>query len=275
MIRKDLLDFQYYLNRLSMFMKESYGITEQVEIFYQQLKRVNEEYDYFFDQLDIFNVQNKELPSNYVSSLIDKVAAIFGCYRHFTINLEGTDIDINLTNEDFITYIKCQIVKQNFDGTREQLKRIYTTIEEKETIKSEDSLDLILVYMLNPTPENTLQCTIYWVNFTDYSENLQKLFLAGYLTIESMGVLYNRLLQNIDTLSVFADVGETYADSFYYFAGQDKDYFFVESESKYYQWHISDGQWDATSSEPSEGRFWGNLATEADLPTNMEGGYFA
>ena len=54
MIREDLLEFQYYLERLSKFMQESYGITGQVETFFQLLAEVNRYYDEFFAEMDCF-----------------------------------------------------------------------------------------------------------------------------------------------------------------------------------------------------------------------------
>lgn len=321
MIRKDLLEFKYYLDRLSMFMKESYGIQEQVEIFYQQLKQANEQFEYLFDQLDIFNVQDENIPENYVSALIDKIGVIFGCYRKFTIFLNNQYEEINLNDEDFIIYIKCQIVKQNFQGTREQLSAIYTTYEDGQVTKNK-LLDLIMVYVLYQVPTgsppvlNSVQCNIYWCNYSQYSENLLKLFLAGYLTIESMGILYNRLAQNINDLLIYADKVITLNDgdyhtlddtyyiwntntgwrasatsgsgedlgpitdtrelpnfgSFYLLSGRDGDYYKVGLD--YYVWSVSNNNW-VISNEPGSGTNWGELNSIDELPTSLNGGYFA
>ncbi len=320
MIREDLLEFQYYLNRLSMFMKESYGMQEQFEIFYQQLLQVNNEFDYLFDQLDIFNKQGKELPSTWVSKLIDKIGAIFGCYRKFTIFINNEYEELNLEDDEFIIYIKCQIVKQNFQGSREELSTIYSTFDDGKVTKG--LLDLLMVYVLYQTQSplllNSVQCNIYWSNYSQYSENLRKLFLAGYLTIESMGILYNRITQNIDGLGIFSSIvtlsdGDYYTmDTTYYiwnnktgwhesdtagsgqnkgtitdtaqlpnfgyfycFAGEDGDYYFVTSENNYYLWSTSTRTWGTSSTHPETGNNWGTVATLDDLPTTLEGGFFA
>ena len=258
MIREDLLQFKYYLDRLSMFMRESYGIQEHVEIFYQQLKRVNKEFDYLFDQLDIFNVQNKELPPDYISNLIDKIGAIFGCYRKFTIYLDGQYEELELDDKDFIIYIECQIVKQNFKGTREELSKIYKTYEEGEVTKG-SLLDLIMVYVLyqvptgNPPILNSIQCNIYWSNYSQYSENLLKLFLGGYLTIESMGILYNRLNQNINDLMIYADKITTLNDGDYY-----------TLDTTYYIWNYNTG-WRASATTGS-GTDLGTITDTRQLP---------
>ena len=260
MIRKDLLEFQYYLNRLSMFMKESYGMQEQFEIFYQQLLQVNNQFVYLFDQLDIFNTQDKELLDTWVSKLIDKIGAIFGCYRKFTIIINEKYEELNLDDYDFIIYIKCQIIKQNFKGTREELSYIYSTFDDGKVTKG--LLDLVMVYVLYQTQVplllNSVQCNIYWSNYSQYSDNLRKLFLAGYLTIESMGILYNRITQNIDGLGIFASI-VTLSDGDYYVMGG----------TTYYIWNNKTG-WHE-SNTPGNGENKGTITDTAQLPNF---GYF-
>ena len=191
MIRKDLLDFQYYLNRLSMFMKESYGIAEQNEIFYRQLYQVNTQFDKFFKNLDIWG--NDEIPSE----ALDLIGSIFGCYRNFTIKLNDSYVQIDLDDNDFILYIKCQIVKQNFKGTNEELIKLYTTYNKEGLLKLQ--FDYILLATVG-----SLNCRIYFSNFNDFSSNIQNLFDAGYLTIESMGINYDREKLNISSIATFA-----------------------------------------------------------------------
>ena len=201
MIRKDLLEFQYYLNRLSMFMKESYGITEQTELFYRQLKVVNEQFDIFFNNLKIFGDEIVHL-----SDFLDLIGSYFECYREFTIQLNGSYIQINLEdNSEFLDYIKCQIIKQNFKGTYEEIKRLYTHLENNQV--KQGLVDLQFDYILLKTSledTSSLNCRIYFTNFNTYSEQIQNLFLAGYLTIESMGINYVRACINIYDISIFA-----------------------------------------------------------------------
>lgn len=208
MIREDLLEFQYYLDKLSMFMKESYGITEQVEIFYRQLYEVNIKLDYFFSKLNIFENQI-EIPHD----ILDVIGSIFGLYRQFTIQVNNQDIQIDLNDEDFLTYIKCQIVKQNFKGTYEEIKKLYTTDDTQ-------ALYTGMNFIYNLT--ESMLCRIYFSNYTNYDTDIQNLFLAGYLTVESMGISYQRVLQNIGNLSMFAPEGEEDLPDYYYF---DKGYF--------------------------------------------------
>ncbi len=206
MIREDLLEFQYYLDRLSKFMQESFGINEQVRTFHSLLVQVDDFYNKFFRDISIFD-------SYYIGPnrniLLDKLGSIFGCQRHFTIpeydparwNVIIGFLDIDLEDEDFLVYIKAQIIKQNFNGTREELQTLYTTYEDGKLKKG--ILDLIFYYLQSPT-ETSAECYIYWSMDKEYSQNLQNLFLNGYLTIESMGILYHRSTADIGNFLTFA-----------------------------------------------------------------------
>lgn len=208
MIREDLLDFQYYLNRLSKFMQESYGINEQVETFYSLLKQANDFYDEFLKEANIFNSYN--VYSGY-NLLIDKLGAIFGCYRSFTIpqydpinwgQIIGY-ISINLDDHDFLIYIKCQIIKQNFNGTRNELQELYSTYQ--DGVYKEGILDLIFYYITHAGA--SAECYIYWdAPEGKYSNDLKNLFLNGFLTIESLGILYHRAAVNISNFENFVPI---------------------------------------------------------------------
>ena len=295
MIREDLLEFKYYMDRLSMFMKESHGIKEQVEIFFQQLAKVNEILDEYFSELDIFEL-NGEKEATSSSAILDKLGAIFGCYRRFTVSVpaQGTvtahNTDVELNDNEFALYIKCQIVKQNFNGTREELAKLYTTYEDNRKIEGA-LLPLTFIYVLYQTTTgaspvlNSVQCQIYWSDSENYdSQNLKELFLAGYLTIESMGIRYIRILQNIAWLGI-------YADALIVASWHEGDYypFTVAGVTTYYIWHPGTG-WTEQSTPGSGSQIvlspvpttpsdlpnygeWHNFADAND--PSVKGGYFA
>ena len=52
---EQLLTGKYYTDRLSLFMKESYGICEQMDIFYTLLVKIDQIYDELFDYKNIFD----------------------------------------------------------------------------------------------------------------------------------------------------------------------------------------------------------------------------
>ena len=207
MIREDLLEFNYYLKRLSKFMQESYGIDEQVRTFWAQLKQVDSYYDSLFNELDIFD--NQYVNGN-EEDVLDKLGVIFGCYRKFTIpqyNQNGVIIGysgINLNNTEFVEYIKTQIIKQNFDGRRESLQKIYSTYINGQIVKGLSDLEFLYI----TDDHSAATCTIYW-NIENPSANLLSLFENGYLTIESLGIEYRRVQANLNQLAYYYLLGST------------------------------------------------------------------
>lgn len=203
MIREDLLDLQYYLNRLSKFMQESYGINDQVETYQSLLVQVNSYYDEFFNQLNFMKGYTPQ------GEILDYIGAIFGCRRNFTIPIYDYTqdppvidhyVNINLNDKDYITFIKTQVVKQNFDGRRDTLRKLYATyINGKLT--TDHLLDLQFIYF-RKYDDDSATCRIYW-NIDNPSENLKNLFENGYLTIESMGIRYTRTIINVDNLAYY------------------------------------------------------------------------
>lgn len=214
MIREDLLEFQYYLDRLSKFMQESYGIDEQVRTFWSLLDQVNAYYDAFYDELDIFNTQGNENHQDPQGKLLDNLGSVFGCKRRFTVCIENQNDSaqsvqgysfVDLNDEDFLIYIKTQIIKQNFDGRREMLRKLYTSYENGKITPG--LLDLRFLYSTEEEQEGAI-CTIRW-SVDNPSANLALLFQNGYLTIESLGIRYRRQITNFENLAYY--VSETYA----------------------------------------------------------------
>lgn len=211
MIREDLLDFKYYLDRLSLFMKESYGIKEHIKTFYRQLEKINSYFDEFLKYFNIWGNNPKYIPTG---EILDNIGEIFGCHRKFTIpiisNNENKYYMVNLTDDDdYLLYIKCQIIKQNFMGTNENLEKFYNI--------NNNYLPFNFTYMVNQEIQNNIaQCNIYFNNYDAidknknpiFSDNIKILFENGYLTIESMGILYRRLLQNINKFAKYEDKNE-------------------------------------------------------------------
>lgn len=243
MIKELLLDFQYYLNRLSKFMQESYGINEQVRTFHSLLKQVDNYYNQFLNQLDIMNT----IPEG---EMLDKIGAIFGCYRNFTIPIydpvniyEIVDYGkINLNNKDFLTYIKTQIIKQNFDGTREELQKLYSTW--KSNYIQKGIVDLVFLYTTEVS-QNGAICTIRW-DTQNPSVNMRLLFENGYLTIESVGVLYKRQITNFNNLA----------------------YYYLDNETPTPQNYYTQTTYNILTSEPSDWTSGGYYKLSSSTPTS-------
>ena len=82
MINELLLDLKYYFDRLSKFMRESQGISGQVETFFSLLKQVDSYYDEFFSELHYtFDLNAKSENAEITPAkgeLLDSIGAVFG-----------------------------------------------------------------------------------------------------------------------------------------------------------------------------------------------------
>ena len=137
MINEKLKSDKYYLDNLSLFMQNSYGIKDHIELFTSLIKDLDVYYDDLWKYLDIF--VEKDYLSNsekvaFVHPMLDIIGKIFNISRNVVIKEYEQDSagtysnkndytiqSITLNNEEFLTYIKCQILKNNFNGTREDL----------------------------------------------------------------------------------------------------------------------------------------------------------
>ena len=234
MIREDLLEFQYYLDRLSKFMQESYGIDEQVRTFWSILEQVNSYYDEFFNEIDFFHTTYKD-----GNPLLNKIGHLFGCERNFTIRywdqdaLEYKYTSVDLNDDEYLIYIKTQVIKQNFDGRRETLQKLYSTWKDNKPV--EGIINLRFLYTTEENERSNAVCTIRWDTNTP-SENLRKLFENGYLTIESIGIRYIRQIVNFNEFAYYYKSGETPTIYNYYAIHKYEVLSTIPDD-----WHVNDG----------------------------------
>ena len=192
-----LITYEYYIKYLSLFLNGSYGINQQIRAVYLILESLNDFYNKLLEKYNILNDTIDNYIAKNINSEVDKtldnIGAIFNCYRQMTIKWSDnpkkiddlkTTKTIVLNNYDFITYIRSQIIKQHFNGSREDLAKAYV---------NNDLLPINLTYV--PTASAT--CEIYCNNWNDLSLNMQNMFLNRMIAIESMGITYGLLLENI------------------------------------------------------------------------------
>lgn len=189
-----LSSFQYYKEKIPLFYRNSYGFKEQFEMLFNEVLKspgnglitVGDEILKFFD---IFNedylIWLEELnPSGTTCDILDKIASIFAVTRHPVCNWIESGVNHNetldLTNEELLMLIKCEIIRNNFQGTREECNTLYDliglnifslTVEDYGTVAT-------CKLVLATTPERT------------YSSNISKMFKSGLLNIKSMGIKY-------------------------------------------------------------------------------------
>lgn len=138
------------------------------------------------------------------SDWLDKIGELFGVKRILSVQYTENNVVKNeqliLNNEDFLKLIQCQIIKDYFDGSYEQIKKYYEKVGLRVLYLNADEAATCNVYLLK-TANSAF----------DYSENLRKLFLSGIMLIESAGIKYTTGVIDLDALLIWdKDVTATY-----------------------------------------------------------------
>ena len=86
MLKEKLTNKEYYLSNMSMFLKESFGVVEQMEILLDWLKSVDNIADVFMNCYDIWNESYKHDLKRKVLSTeefkpLDNLASLMGIQR--------------------------------------------------------------------------------------------------------------------------------------------------------------------------------------------------
>ena len=157
MIKEKLLDKNYYLSKLSMFMKESYGIEGNVDLMLDWMKSINSASVYITNVLDIWNPNYKndmisKFKSMYITRVSDETPAK---YRgQFKDNIEVIDVsnikvdfssqpDVKysiVSKDDNSFYAVLESEDENFDANK-----IYYYLD----ITKEDVKDIVSPKSLN------------------------------------------------------------------------------------------------------------------------------
>lgn len=182
MILDKLLQLNYYTKKLSTSMRASFGVEDQFAMFVYYLNEINTTLDSLFQQLDV-NAEVERLDDT-----LDKIASFYGLYRTLSVsyhdNTEDEDVneDITLTNDELLLLIKATIIKNNCQGTMEEINNMYKTFD-------------LPIFVATRDDENAA-ATYYIKTEVPVSDNIMHLFKAGLLSVQSMGINYNFLESN-------------------------------------------------------------------------------
>lgn len=234
LINSQLLDEKFYLQSMSLFLKNSYGMEDRCKMYVNILNNVVDTSEELFNRLNIFyyDISTKKDycdlngidKSSTSDRYLDLIAGIFNINREFEIrytNPGESSVNaetIELDNYELMLYIQAIATKFIFDGSYEQLHYFYNgtsllnydlyygdsearytdtdlCILTNNTTKFLPITNLGIKYMT--VPEAPLKCNIYYTGSPEIYNNhtnIKKLFYGGYLTIESLGIVYNRLI---------------------------------------------------------------------------------
>lgn len=187
MITGTLKEWNYYLNKLPLYLQNSYGFDEHFKILFDLLVRVDSLED---DILNQFNI----LSSTYVAKddILDKIAELFGVRRTFDVTYKEDNVTkqaaLTLTNSELLKLIKAQIINNNYDGTYETSNQFYRTM----------NLPVYLLQSGNPG-----EVYVMLDNSVQLTENEQIMFLANLFTIKSMGIVYNTSIVEISSVMIW------------------------------------------------------------------------
>lgn len=191
LIPERLLGYDYYIDLLTLLLKNSYGVPNQTRLFVDIINKFND------TEIDLFNLLGKyndngswylnidkidELSAT-ESDLLDKIASIVGASRYYPF------IDGKLTNKELFILICMQIVRNNYDGTRYWLDEAYSLIK--------DVTGVSIKYFTDDSEQATCDLILDTSTISEGGEvkqkyeNIVKLFNNGYLTIRSLGIKYN------------------------------------------------------------------------------------
>lgn len=198
-----LRDFKYYERKLPLYLRNDDCFVEHFRLWYELLMgkgddsdgvKINEfigvspTSDLLLYLLNIYDANFldtirslKDYNNN--CDLLDKIGNLFGLKRNFSLeyydlptSTAKTTATVSLTDEEFLIIIKAQIIRNYCNGTYEQVMQYYNDV----------GLKILPVYddVTNASVDAYLNDDI------SVTGSIDKLFKAGYLTIEHLGIRY-------------------------------------------------------------------------------------
>lgn len=218
---EELKSFDYYKNKLPMYLQASDGFTSHFKIWYDLLVGQNENgvvnvCDTILNLLNIFDKDFLTKIASYEdagvtdehlygtkSDILDKLALFFGFSRKFsctyTENQHEYSKDLDLDNEDLLLLIKCQVLKSSYDGTYEEYKQFYKDI----------GLDLLILTKDNyPATVDLLLAKVDGATHGEqgyHSENVNIMFKSDLLRAQSLGITYNCSIVDLTSFLIWDD----------------------------------------------------------------------
>ena len=202
-----LLTKEYYIDQLTLLLKNSFGVPEQTTFFTDILNVFHSKELDFFNLLGIYNNDTKRWHINIEkineicekeygkgnhshSDLLDKIAEIVGCSRYYSFL--GNSF---LNNDELYILINFRILQNNYQGTYAELEDIYSRVFTGEYE------DFKITYYTSTSENSTCTLELDKSKIVDENgeildkyKNLYQLFIHDLLEIKSLGIKYNKVL---------------------------------------------------------------------------------
>ena len=218
LLPNEIKSFRYYERKLPLYLRNDECFLEHFQLWYELLcgkgdadVAINEFcgvsptsdlllylmniYDTDFLQT-LKSLANAEEESK--SDILDKLANLFGLRRNFSVKYitnTGATVTatLDLPDEIFLLVIKAQIIRNYADGSYKQVEDYYL----------DAGLEMIQVPDGNVPASVTVYMNQQQVEESDYAEELTHLFLAGYFTIEHLGIMYALAISDIYNILIW------------------------------------------------------------------------
>ena len=214
---EELQSFEYYRGLTPMYLQDVHGFLEQVKIWFNstmqkssiltcgtdvpcgveadtRTESIVSVIDKTFAFLDIFNTSGQHLSES--ADILDKLASLFGVSRQFSVTIENEKKQLNLSDNDLLILIKCQVIKNFFNGTHEHLMRCF---------------EIVNLPVMPLTDTQPAHCKMYMLlqDENKVSQNVKDMFLSGMLSVESMGIYYTYAIQIAQNIAIFDSLSST------------------------------------------------------------------
>lgn len=215
LLPKELRSFRYYERKLPLYLRNDELFVEHFKIWYEVCMGKGDEgaikdfcgvspsADLILYLLDIYDkdfLSTIQSLKNYTgrTDIIDDLGRLFGLNRQFSFGYkeEITDtqltyVQVDLTDAEYLLLIKAQIIRNYCNGTYEQARQYY----------SDAGLDIL---PLNNDVYNA--AVIAYLNESDdLTDTMKKLFKAGLLTIEHVGITYQYVVTDLLNILMWND----------------------------------------------------------------------
>ena len=200
LLDENLLTFDYYKNLTPMYLQQSYGFLDMFKIYYDLGFAENEEttdnlsiiefIEKLFNSLDVYS-------KNVNKDVLYKLCNFFGISKNVRVQFynytaeEWVTKNLSLTDDELLLYLKCKIIQNRYDGTAKMANDLYDRV----------GLPIFMVTRTN----NEAYCQVWLLMYDDtqFSQNIQELFLSGLLTLKSVGVRYSHRIQVATNIALF------------------------------------------------------------------------
>lgn len=178
----------YYLKKLTLFMRNSFGMEEHIEVFFNILSDIDSVTDDVLQSLDVDN-------SYLYDDVLNKIAQIVGVSRNLSVVVEGITKQLTLTNSELLRLIKTKIIQNNYNGTRSQFLSNYSNIFS----------NIGWIFNIYDGANPGVVVSILDESNPGLTQNDRDLFLSGNYTVKSLGISYVYQIINIGRAGIWDD----------------------------------------------------------------------